>query len=130
MPVYQCSIPAARLDDAKRQQIASEITRIHCECTGAPPDFAHVLFADASESAGPGASVLGTIRSGRPDALKARMATAMAEAVAKTLGEEPRLVRVQLLDVPASWVMEGGALLPEPGEEAEWLARHGPLRST
>jgi phenylpyruvate tautomerase PptA (4-oxalocrotonate tautomerase family) len=125
MPVYQCSVSPSRLDDAKRQQIASEITRIHCESTGAPPDFAHVLFVDAPESAGPGASVLGTIRAGRPDALKARMAAAIAEAVAKTIGEEPGLVRV-LLDVPASWVMEGGALLPEPGEEADWLARHRP----
>ncbi len=133
MPVYQCSVSPSRLDDAKRQQIASEITRIHCESTGAPPDFAHVLFVDtpasadpsAPASAGPGASVLGTIRAGRPDALKARMAAAIAESVAKTIGEEPGLVRVHLLDVPASWVMEGGALLPEPGEEAGWLARHG-----
>jgi phenylpyruvate tautomerase PptA (4-oxalocrotonate tautomerase family) len=123
MPVYQCSVSPSRLDDAKRQQIASEVTRIHCESTGAPPDFAHVLFVDAPESAG--ASVLGTIRAGRPEALKARMAAAIAAAVAKTIGEEPGLVRVHLLDVPASWVMEGGALLPEPGEEVDWLARHG-----
>jgi phenylpyruvate tautomerase PptA (4-oxalocrotonate tautomerase family) len=125
MPVYQCSVSPSRLDDAKRQQIASEITRIHCESTGAPPDFAHVLFVDAPTTAGAGASVLGTIRAGRPDALKARMAAAIAEAVAKTIGEEAGLVRVHLLDVPASWVMEGDALLPEPGEEADWLARHG-----
>ena len=123
MPVYQCSIADARLDDAKRQQIATEITRVHCESTGAPPDFAHVLFVDAPESAGP--SVLGTIRAGRPDALKAGMAAGIAEAVAKTLGAEPERVRVHLLEVPASWVMEGGAILPEPGEEAAWLARHG-----
>jgi phenylpyruvate tautomerase PptA (4-oxalocrotonate tautomerase family) len=130
MPVYQCSVSSSRLDDAKRQQIASEITRIHCESTGAPPDFAHVLFADAPEGAGPGASVLGSIRAGRPDALKARMAAAIAEAVAKTIGEEPQLVRVHLLDVPASWVMEGGVVLPEPGEEADWLARHGQTQAT
>jgi phenylpyruvate tautomerase PptA (4-oxalocrotonate tautomerase family) len=123
MPVYQCSISPARLDDAKREQIASGITRVHCESTGAPPDFAHVLFVDAPETAG--ASVLGTIRAGRPEALKARMAAGVAEAVAKALGAEPEGVRVQLLEVPASWVMEGGAVLPEPGEEADWLARHG-----
>ena len=28
-------------------------------------------------------------------------------------------------DVPASWVLEGGEIMPEPGEEAEWLAKHG-----
>ena len=125
MPVYQCSLPASRLDDATRQEIASEITRIHCESTGAPPDFAHVLFVGAPEDAGPGATVLGSIRAGRPAELKARMAAAIAEAVAKTIGGEPGCVRVHLLEVTASWVMEGGALLPEPGEEADWLAHHG-----
>jgi phenylpyruvate tautomerase PptA (4-oxalocrotonate tautomerase family) len=123
MPVYHCTLPASRLDDGKREQIAGEVTRIHCESTGAPPDFAHVLFVDAPE--GGGASVLGSIRAGRPAELKARMAAAIAEAVAKAIGGEPADVRVHLLDVPASWVMEGGALLPEPGEEAGWLARHG-----
>ena len=121
MPVYYCSIPEAQLDDTKRQQIASEITRIHCEKTGAPPDFAHVLFADAQG----GASVVGSIRAGRSAALEAELAAALTEAVAKVLGCEPALVRVTLLEVPASWVMEGGAVLPEPGAEAAWLARHG-----
>ena len=121
MPVYHCSIPEAQLDDAKRERIASEITRIHCEKTGAPPEFAHVLFADATS----GASVVGSIRAGRSTALRAEMAEAMAEAVAKTLGYEPGGVRVTLLEMPAAWVMEGGAVMPEPGEEAAWLERHG-----
>ena len=29
-----------------------------------------------------------------------------------------------IFPIPASWVMEGGAVLPEPGEEASWLAQH------
>jgi phenylpyruvate tautomerase PptA (4-oxalocrotonate tautomerase family) len=124
MPVYHCSIPETQLDDAKRQQIASEITRIHCEKTGAPPDFAHVLFADAA-AAGAAASVVGSIRAGRSASLRDEMAGAMAAAVAKSLGVEAGIVRVLLLEVPASWVMEGGAVMPEPGDEAAWLARHG-----
>ena len=24
--------------------------------------------------------------------------------------------------LPASWLMEGGRIMPEPGEEADWLA--------
>lgn len=27
-------------------------------------------------------------------------------------------------DIPAKWVMEGGDLLPEPGEEEAWLRAH------
>src|SRR5512145_2194543 len=120
MPVYHCSIPEARLDDGKRERIASDITRIHCEKTGAPPEFAHVLFADAPAGAG----VVGSIRAGRSAGLRTEMADAMAEAVAKTLGVEPGQVRVMLLELPAAWVMEGGAVMPEPGEEAAWLERH------
>jgi phenylpyruvate tautomerase PptA (4-oxalocrotonate tautomerase family) len=123
MPVYHCSIPEAKLGDAQRRQIAGDITRIHCEKTGAPPDFAHVLFADAADGAA--ATVVGSIRAGRSAERRAELASAMAEAVAKSLGVEPGAVCVHLLEVPASWVMEGGAVLPEPGEEADWLARHG-----
>jgi len=119
MPVYHCSIPEARLDDARRERIAREITRIHCEKTGAPPEFAHVLFADAAD----GAAVVGSIRAGRSAALRAEMADAIAAAVADAAGLAP--VRVTLLEVPAAWVMEGGSVMPEPGEEAAWLARHG-----
>ena len=71
MPVYLCSCPPRALDGGKRQRIADEITRIHCELTGAPPTFAHVIFVD---SAGPESwSVFGTIRAGRSDETKAEM---------------------------------------------------------
>ena len=40
------------------------------------------------------------------------------------MGRRMGEVGVGTVDVPASWVMEGGELLPEPGEEAEWLERH------
>jgi len=45
--------------------------------------------------------------------------------VAETIGIDGLQITVFTKDVPASWVMEGGALLPEPGEEGDWLAAHG-----
>jgi phenylpyruvate tautomerase PptA (4-oxalocrotonate tautomerase family) len=119
MPVYHCSIPELALDDRAREGIASDLTRIHCEKTGAPPEFVHVLFADAAS----GANVVGSIRAGRSAELREGMAAEMAAAVERRLrGRGP--VQVRLLEVPAAWVMEGGAVMPEPGEEAAWLARH------
>ena len=120
MPVYHCSIPEAALDDRARAGIASDLTRLHCEKTAAPAEFVHVLFVDASS----GATVVGSIRAGRSAALRDEMAGAMAEAVERRLGARAAPVRVQLLEVPAAWVMEGGAVMPEPGEEAAWLAEH------
>jgi phenylpyruvate tautomerase PptA (4-oxalocrotonate tautomerase family) len=120
MPVYHCAIPESVLDDRRREGIASDLTRIHCEKTGAPPEFVHVLFVDA-----PGANVVGSIRAGRSAALREEMAAAIAGAVERRLGGSAGPVQVRLLEVPAAWVMEGGAVMPEPGEEAGWLARHG-----
>jgi phenylpyruvate tautomerase PptA (4-oxalocrotonate tautomerase family) len=121
MPLYICGAPANVLDDLQRRRIAEAITRIHCELTGAPAMFAHVVFDESKSEY----SVFGTIRAGRAEELKAEMRRQMAGAVAATAGVSADKVGVVTVDVPASWVMEGGALLPEPGEEGDWLAAHG-----
>src|SRR5580693_10740245 len=46
MPLYQCISPSGLLDDATREKLAEEITRIHCDATGIPPSFVNVLFLD------------------------------------------------------------------------------------
>jgi phenylpyruvate tautomerase PptA (4-oxalocrotonate tautomerase family) len=120
MPLYICGAPADVLDDEQRQRIASAITRIHCEVTGAPATFAHVVFDESKNDY----SVFGTIRAGRTEETKAALKREMARAVAETVGVGVDAVTVLTVDVPASWVMEGGALLPEPGAEDEWLAAH------
>ena len=38
MPFYLCTTPSGSLGAGQRQQIAKEITRIHCDETGAPPE--------------------------------------------------------------------------------------------
>lgn len=120
MPLYVCGAPANVLDDQQRQRIATAITRIHCEVTGAPATFAHVVFDESKTEY----SVFGTIRAGRSEDTKDELKRQMARAVAETTGISADTVSVFTVDVPASWVMEGGALLPEPGEEDDWLAAH------
>ena len=44
MPIYQCISPEGLLDESQRKNIAEEITRIHCDATGAPRSFVNVLF--------------------------------------------------------------------------------------
>jgi hypothetical protein len=48
----------------------------------------------------------------------------MCEGVADILDVPVADVSMATRDVEAKWVMEGGDLLPEPGEEAAWLERH------
>ena len=127
MPLYRCRVREGLTTLAQRSHIAKEITRIHCEITGAPPAFVHAFFAEDENGElpdGKKAVVLGSIRAGRTDEQKAQLVSDMTSAVATTLGTAEDEVLVATVDIPARWVMEGGELLPEPGEEEAWLARH------
>ena len=127
MPLYRCAIGEGATSEAQRARIAKEITRVHCDVTGAPATFVHAFFDEVPPTAlpaGKAAFVLGSIRAGRTDEQKAQIVSELTGFVASTLGLARDEVGVVTADVPAKWIMEGGKLLPEPGEEAEWLARH------
>ena len=127
MPLYRCAVVEGRTREEQRAWIAKEIVRIHCGVTGAPASFVHAFFSESPLSALPSgkqAFVLGSIRSGRTDEQKRRIVAELTDVVADVLGCGADEVGVATVDVPSKWIMEGGELLPEPGEEAEWLARH------
>ena len=65
-----------------------------------------------------------TVSYAQTDAQKAQIAEEMAASVAEHTGLSPETVHAFTTDTPASWVMEGGDILPEPGEEEAWLAAH------
>ena len=127
MPLYRFALREGSSTEAQRAQIAKEVVRIHCGVTGAPPSFVHAFFSEAAKGQlpeGKAVVVLGSIRSGRSAEQKECIVSELTEAVADATGLGADEIRVATVDVPASWVMEGGALLPEPGEEAAWLAHH------
>jgi phenylpyruvate tautomerase PptA (4-oxalocrotonate tautomerase family) len=123
MPMYQCFAPPESFNDGKRAALARTLTTIHCSLTGAPPTFVHIVFRDGQPSWSQARlSILGGIRAGRgvevTDALVSQMTHALAEAAGVAASE----VAMRTVETPASWIMEGGRVLPEPGDEAEWLA--------
>ena len=128
MPLYRCAVREGATNETQRAAIAKEIVRVHCNVTGAPPSFVHAFFNELPRDelpAGKAAFILGSIRSGRNGDQKEQIARELSGFVANVLGESTDAVGVVTADVPAKWNMEGGELLPEPGEEAEWLERHG-----
>ena len=127
MPLYVCNARKGVIPEDAKPAIAADITRIHCEVTGAPPNFVHAMFFEEAphQPLGDKAAFLsGSIRAGRTDAQKAQIVQEMREAIAQHAGIPIEEVAGVTADTPASWVMEGGDVLPEPGEEAEWLAAH------
>ncbi len=127
MPLYRCTVAEGLTTFEQRSLIAKEVTRIHCDTTGALPGFVHAFFSEDATGrppAGKQAVVLGSIRAGRTAEQKEELVSEMRSAIASILGRAENEVLVATVEVPARWVMEGGHILPEPGEEEEWLAQH------
>lgn len=125
MPVYTiaCTQP---LPVTVRKAVADTITDVHCAVTGAPPEFVNVLFLHGQRTRhGERLAVIGNVRGGGnrnqelTDSLQAAIHKAIADAAELPTNE----VSVRLIGYPASWGMEGGDILPEPGEEDAWLNR-------
>jgi hypothetical protein len=47
-----------------------------------------------------------------------RLRQQLHDAIARAAGVPPASVKVGLVGVPSSWVMEGGHVMPAPGQEA------------
>ena len=127
MPLYIVNAKAGTVSPEAKPKIASDITRIHCDVTDAPAKFVHVFFFEDGPMPPLGdktAMVYGQIRHGRTDAQKAQIAEEMHASVCEHTGTGADAVHAFTTDTPASWVMEGGDVLPEPGEEEAWLAAH------
>jgi phenylpyruvate tautomerase PptA (4-oxalocrotonate tautomerase family) len=132
MPTYFCTTLEGRLTAEQKSKIAGEITRVHCEVTGAPSFFAQVIFQEVK----PGnyfmggvplkhdqLFVYGNIRGGRAAVDKSRMIALMAKAVGDAAKvENSRSVWVYVGELPARQMIEFGHLLPEAGDEPAWTA--------
>lgn len=134
MPLYQVLTQDGSLNDAQRAQIALGLTDIHLDLAGGLRQFVNVVFQQYPVGCGFNAGVIGapmviggSIRAGREQAVKTAMMDAISALVMSVSGVSPKDLTVSIADVRASNVMEGGHILPEPGEEAAWLAKVGPL---
>lgn len=127
MPLYSCNAAPGAISEDAKPKIAADITRIHCDVTGAPPAFVHAFFfEDAPHQPldGKKAFMFGSIRAGRTDAQKAQIIEEITASIHTHAGIPMDDIMMLTADTPAKWVFEGGAVMPEPGEEAEWLAEH------
>jgi phenylpyruvate tautomerase PptA (4-oxalocrotonate tautomerase family) len=125
MPIYNCVAPAGRVSMQARKKIATAITDIHCGSTSAPRSFVHVFFretsADGKDDTGAPTPFFidGVNRAGRETDVVLALKSDLRKANADIAGVPLDQVGANISEVPASWVMEGGAILPEPGEEGE-----------
>lgn len=125
MPQYTVSTRAP-LTAEQRSALAKRFMDTHCGITGAPQTFVVVHYAHGVPlNEGRSVHVFGNVRKGRTPELCMTLSRALTEQICSCLEIPVARLELKLFEVPASWVMEGGEVLPEPGEEAlsEWLRR-------
>ncbi len=130
MPTYICTSLENRLAPEQKESIVAEITRIHCSATDAPSYFVQVIFETVkAQNYFVGGKPLqhdlifiyGRIRTGRAMQTKTRMIQDMAEAVGRAARIPKTGVWVYVGELPARQLIEGGHVLPEPGDEDAWF---------
>jgi len=129
MPVYTCTTTTATLTADVKSALAQEISRIHAEINHVPSTYVNVVFHELPAGgiytdgvlANP-VLVNGWVRSGHPADETTRLATEIAAAVSRIANVDPDRVLMVIQNSPASGAIEGGRVLPEPGQEQAWIA--------
>ena len=129
MPVYTCTTTESTLTAQTKKALAGQIGSIHSAINHEPSTYVNVVFHElASDNVYtdgvPASPILvnGWIRQGHPETETTRLATEIAAAVTRIAGVPAQRVLVVFETSPASFAVEGGRVLPEPGEEAAWIA--------
>jgi phenylpyruvate tautomerase PptA (4-oxalocrotonate tautomerase family) len=128
MPIYECTSPTGLVDDSTKENIAKEITRIHCDATGSPASFVNVLFHETHEGSyfvggrpSGHSIVVGTIRQGRDIETRQAILSDLSHMWTRLTGQPAGELVIALSEIPGETVMEGGILLSRPGQEQGWV---------
>ena len=121
MPLYRCNTPTGTLSQEQRNQIAHAFTDVHCNITNAPRKFrARPLFRNSGGGRQriPDPLLYRWVQSRRrhPET-KATILDGLKEALAKIGDLSLDSIDGKISEGPASWSMEDGKILPEPGQE-------------
>ncbi|MFC5720953.1 4-oxalocrotonate tautomerase family protein [Streptomyces gamaensis] len=130
MPFYECRFTEGMLDKDQKAELAKAITDIHVRNTGAAEYFVHVFMTDVRTEDGYVAgrpqklgTIFARIRAGRTDETKHTMMRELTAAASRISGLPLDDTIAVFQDVPATYIMNGDKLAPEPGEDAQWLGK-------
>lgn len=129
MPSYICSVPNGQLSETQKQEIATAITKRHCEATGAPPFFVQVVI----EEEGSAKRYIGGLatteyiwirvdmRAGRTEQQREELMLQIVGDVSRISGVPAENVWINLCMLEPTDMVEYGRVLPGPGKEHEWF---------
>ncbi|MEM9936143.1 MAG: hypothetical protein AAF824_21140 [Bacteroidota bacterium] len=123
MPLYSLTSPK-NLSAATKQKLVDLFTDAHCSIMVAPEQFVHVVFFE-------GIPVLqnkrlyihANVRLGRSQEQIDKVCEAFKTGCADILQVQEDDIHINLMEIDGKWAMEGGFVMPSPGEEDEWMEK-------
>jgi phenylpyruvate tautomerase PptA (4-oxalocrotonate tautomerase family) len=131
MPIYQCDSPQRLLTKSAKDEIAGEITRIHCEITGERPSFVNVLFRDIPEGTSFNGGrpstrsfVMGEIRHGHAVDSRHALLRDLSQMWTRLTGQSEAELIVALRETPAENATQAGLTFAGPDDEQQWFDKN------
>ena len=123
MPLYGLT-SSKKLSIANKQKLADLFTDAHCSIMIAPEQFVHVVFFEGIPiMENKSLYVHANVRLGRAKHQIDQLCEALISGCAKILQVKEDKIHINLMEIPGKWAMEGGHVMPDPGEEDEWMEK-------
>jgi phenylpyruvate tautomerase PptA (4-oxalocrotonate tautomerase family) len=123
MPLYTVTTQRDLLSDDARVELAAKLTALHCETSGVPKNWVHIVFHDYPFGSGftagqPAATVTLTllIRTGRSSEYKQDLLKRLWDLLQSATQAPDDQIVIGIQEVPASQAMEMGQVMPDVAE--------------
>ena len=123
MPLYTVTTQAGTLSAADKAALAAKLTETHCQISGVPENWVHVVFHDypagSGFTAGKPASTAAltlVIRTGRSPDYKRGLLQRLWQLLQDASGAPDDQIVVGIHEVPSSQAMEMGQIMPDVEE--------------
>lgn len=123
MPLYTVTTQTGVLSSDARADLAARLTTLHCELSGVPPNWVHIIFQDYAAGSGftagkPAAAAALTvlIRAGRSPEYKRGLLKRAWDLVQHATGAPDDQIVLGIQEVPPSQAMEMGQIMPDVTE--------------
>ncbi len=121
MPVYSLT-SNKKISTSNKQKLVDLFTDAHCSIMIAPEQFVHILFSDGIPIMDKKSLYIhANVRKGRAQEKIDRLCEILKVECANILQVEQEKIHINLLEIDAKWCIEGGYIMPNPGEEDEWM---------
>lgn len=120
MPLYTITTQTGVLNGDDKAALATQLTEVHCEFSGVPSNWVHVVFHEYPAGSGftagrpaATAALMLVIRTGRSSEYKRSLLARLWPLLQNATGAANDQIVIGIQEVPPSQAMEMGQIMPE-----------------